>query len=169
MEKQKKRVGSIDDPQHKQFIMEKQRLQILESAGKITESELKEELKELDVRINFNVQQYIEGLKKRDIVKKEKTKEESNKMEEARKVEKPVKTAKVKKVTNTDIIIDLLQRKSLKSVVDIVAKFKEKKPEAVEKNVKQQVTEIIAWVKKGHKKYADYTWNAEDFLLIPKE
>ena len=194
--------SSIKDSNHLKLIVEKQRLQKLESAGKISEEELKEELKELNTRINFNVKLYIEDLiKKQDLVKKEKQdlikkqdlvkKEKQDLIKKERrdlvkkekqnivKKEKPMEgknkmaeektPVKPKRVTNTDIILDLLQKKGLKTVAEIVAKFKEKKPEANEKNVKQQVTEIIAWVKKGHKKYANYTWDSKAFLLTPKE
>jgi len=162
--------SNITDPKHKELIIEKQRLQKQESLGQISEEELKYELNEIDARIQFNVKEYIESLKEKRIVKKEQNMEERKKME-VEKIKKEVvaKPVKVKKTTNTDIIIELLQRKSLKTVADVVAKFKEKVPSAVEKNVIQQVREIIGWVKKGYKKYAKYTWNEEDFLLIPKE
>jgi len=193
--------SSIKDSNHLKLIVEKQRLQKLESAGKISEEELKEELKELNTRINFNVKLYIEDLRKQDLIKEKKQdlikkqdlvkKEKQDLIKKERrdlvkkekqdliKKEKPMEgknkmaeektPVKPKRVTNTDIILDLLQKKGLKTVAEIVAKFKEKKPEANEKNVKQQVTEIIAWVKKGHKKYANYTWDSEAFLLTPKE
>lgn len=76
---------------------------------------------------------------------------------------------KVKPESKCGLIIDALQKKSLKNVESVVEKVKEKLPEADEKKLKLQVKSIVYNIKKQHGRWAKYDWNEEAFLATVKE
>ena len=161
-------MGIVKDEELKKLNKERHDLVRLYNSKQVDNTQYTNKMKILEERINIKVQELIQTLKPRRLENIE-IKEEQIKMpDEKPKAAKPVKEAKPKKETNTDIILKILQMKSVKSIDEVVAKYKERKPTANVKNVRQQISEIIGWVKKGQGRFACYTWNQESFQLTEK-
>ena len=86
--------------------------------------------------------------------------------------EKKVKEPKVKKISRQEIILEVLQMKSINSVDKAVAKVLEKRPEDVpkEKDVKVHINWTLSQLKaKERVKFLNYTFNPETFDVVKKE
>lgn len=75
-----------------------------------------------------------------------------------------------KPLSYTKLIIRALTIKGVKNIDDAVAKVLEWKPGRDAKKVKTQIKSIMYLVKtkKGAKRWNNYEWDDENFLLIPK-
>jgi len=148
-----------------------------EDRGEITRDEYLEKVKVVEDELRPLINQYVQILVNENIERNKKM-EEQNMVEEKvvkeKKVKVPSAEGKVKAVkkpkedTKASLVAKALQMKSVKTVDKAVEQVKSWKPNADEKQLKTYVNNIIRATKGGKGRWASYTWDEENYLLIPK-
>ena len=112
-------------------------------------------------------------LDKHDEQLRKEKEDKQNKKVEVQEVDEKMADEEIKKdkpLSYTKLIIKALTIKGIKNIDDTVAKVLEWKPGRDAKKVKTQMKSIIYLVKtkKGAKRWNNYDWNEEAFLLTSK-
>ena len=157
------------------LVKQKQELMRDYDAGSIDEptyhSRMTEVNDNLDVKNKLRIQELNEEKQIGIVNANKKSEEEKKKMtDETVEVEKPKKIGrKVRENSYASVIGTVLQKKSIKNIDASVEKVLELKPGKEPAKVKSLMTTIIREAKKGKGRWAIYDWDAENFLLVPKE
>ena len=154
----------IKNNQLKELTAKKHNLLRSIERKEITEEEGKAKVRQLDIEIKILLDDFVDN-------EIQKVKEE-NKMAEEEKKEtvKEVKPKRRREGSNTWLIVDAFTKKSTKNADDIVAKVKEKKPDADAAKLKSQVNALARIFEKGSdKRFSEYTFDKEAYLLVKKE
>lgn len=121
-------------------------------------------VKELDIEIRKLMHEFVDN-------EINNIKEENKMVEEQKKENGKEKKAKgTRQNSKSTLIIDLLKKKSIKSMDALVAKAKETIPNLEEKKFVNQVRYFIAAIKKGKdKRVAGLDWDNESFTAVEKQ
>jgi len=105
-----------------------------------------------------------------DFSERKKQIEAEKKMEETNKVEEKKVGRKPREGSYSMTIIQTLMKKSVKNIDEVVEQVDEVKPGRDKSKIKQQAKMIIYLVKKQKaKRWEQYSWDEENFLLTQKE
>ena len=137
----------------------------------VEEGEYKMKLDTLIDKIKEKTRKIIDGNNEK--LRKEEE-EKQNKKVETQEVDEKMVDEEVKKdkpLSYTKLIIKALSIRGIKNIDDTVAKVLEWKPGRDAKKVKSQMKSIIYLVKtkKGAKRWNNYDWSDEQFLLTSKD
>lgn len=134
--------------------------------GYISEKEYEKRLGEINIKINEKVRLLIEA----DKTKLKVQQEEKTKMEEEQpkaEVKKPGRA--LNENSYASVIGRVLQMKSISDLGAAAAKVDELKPGREKAKNVTQIKTVIRLAKAGKGRWGEYTWDAEKFLLVPKE
>ena len=138
----------------------------------IEEDEYNIKLEALTDKINEKIKYHVD---KNDEQLRKEEEEKQNKKVETQEVNEKMADEEVKKedkpLSYTKLIIKALSIKGIKNINDTVTKVLEWKPGRDAKKVKTQMKSIIYLVKtkKGAKRWNNYDWDEEQFLLTSKD
>lgn len=133
----------------------------------ITKEDFIQRFKVLNDTINEKVRLLIESTAK----KEKQIEEERLKMEDEQPVQVEVKPKgrKVSGNSYASVIGKVLEMKNISTLDEAVAKVDELKPGREKSKNVTQIKTVIRLAKAGIGRWAEYTWNEETFLLVPKE
>jgi len=142
-----------------------------EGRGEITKEEYQTKFGELEKK-RYDITQHI--INEQLILRKEKDEKDdenrrNEKMAEELKKEKKPKAERAPKTNSrANVILEVLQLKSVKDLATATDKVMEKLPGQKPVSVKTQISAIIKLVEQGKGRFAKYTWNKDTFTLSLK-
>ena len=156
-------MAKIDNPELTALIIERGLLARKEGRGEITKQEYNEQFEEYDKKIH-DINQVI--LSNELTLRQQKDEEDRRNGKMAEEVKKKEKVSKVrgpKKDSYASLILETLQKKSIKTVDAATDAVMEKKPGRDRAKVRAQIVVMINEIKNGKK--PAYTWDEANFQL----
>jgi hypothetical protein len=158
-------MGIIYDEELKVKLKERQKLVNTYTNKEIKTEEFDNKMKELDIVLNNIKQKILDTfVSKKDTNQLPKV--EDNKIQQGEvKMAEDVKPAKVKRVSRTAVVLEVLQMKSIKNEDNAVRKLVEKLPGTDEKVARKHIKRLIGRIVRKEKRFAKYNFDTTNYLL----